>query len=173
MPTETSYGLAADPRSTEGVRRALEFKRREANKPLLVLFAARAQLEPLGIDVSAPSLDRFFAIWPAALTAVVPLRAPIPASRGAASLGVRMPAHPELRALLAQIGPVTGTSLNRSGEAPCETADEVAERFGDAIAWLVDGGRTPGGPPSTLVDATVDPPRVLRAGAFPWPAAGP
>ena len=77
-----------------------------------------------------------------------------------------MPAHDALRELLARVGPVTGTSLNRSGEAPCEEADEVAKRFPGEVDVLVDGGRTPGGRPSTLLDATVEPPRVLRAGAF-------
>ena len=104
-----------------------------------------------------------------------PLRivAPIPASRDAFSLGVRMPAHPPLRALLARVGPVTGTSLNRSGEPACEEADEAAGQFADEIDVLVDGGRTAGGLPSTLLDATVEPPLLLRPGAYPWPVSRP
>lgn len=169
IPTETFYGLAADPTSETGVRRILAVKRREADRPLLVLIGAREQLGPLGVTSQAHTLDRFFAIWPAALTVVFPLRTPIPASRDGFSLGVRVPAHDALRELLARVGPMTGTSLNRSGEVPCEEADEVARQFPGEIDVLVDGGRTPGGLPSTLVDATVEPPRVLRAGAFPWP----
>jgi L-threonylcarbamoyladenylate synthase len=80
-----------------------------------------------------------------------------------------VPAHDALRELLARIGPVTGTSLNRSGESPCEEANDVARQFPGELDVLVDGGRTPGGPPTTLLDATVEPPRVLRPGAFPWP----
>ena len=169
VPTETFYALAADPTSETGVERVLALKRREASRPLLVLVAARSQLDRLGVAAEPRILDRFFEIWPAPLTAVFPLRQPIAASCDAFSLGVRVPAHEALRELLARVGPLTGTSLNRSGEPPCEEADDVARQFPDEIDVLVDGGRTPGGLPTTLVDATVEPPRVLRAGAFPWP----
>jgi L-threonylcarbamoyladenylate synthase len=169
VPTETFYALAADPLSETGVRRVRQIKGRDDGKPLLVLFGARRQLEPLGVAASAGRLDALFRIWPAPLTAVLPLRAPIPASLGSSTLGVRLPDHERLRELLARTSAVTGTSANRSGEEPCTRADEVARIFGDEIDVLVDGGRTPGGAPSTVVDATVDPPRVLRAGAFPWP----
>ena len=170
VPTETFYALAADPLSETGVRRVREMKRRDEGKPLLVLFGARRQLEPLGIAASRERLDALFRLWPAPLTAVLPLRAPIAASLGSATLGVRLPDHEWLRELLARTSAMTGTSANRAGEEPCTRADEVAQIFGDEIDVLVDGGRTPGGAPSTLVDMTVDPPRVLRAGAFPWPS---
>jgi len=169
VPTETFYALAADPLSETGVRRVLEIKRRDEGKPLLVLFGARRQLDVLGVASAWDALDLLFRIWPAALTAVVPLRAPIPASRGAATLGVRLPAHERLRELLSRTVAVTGTSANRAGEEPCTRPDEVARLLGDDIDFLIDGGRTPGGAPSTLIDTTVEPPRVLRAGAFPWP----
>lgn len=173
VPTETFYGLAADPRSETGVRRLLALKRRGAAKALLVLFGARRQLAPLGVAAATATLDRFFAIWPAPLTVVLPLSAPIPASRDAFSLAVRLPAHDSLRALLERVGPVTGTSLNRSGEPACADPDEAQRLLPGELDLLVDGGRTPGGLPSTLIDATVEPPRVLREGAFPWPPAGP
>ena len=170
IPTETFYALAADPKSEAGVRRVLALKRRGASKPLLALFGARRQLAPLGVTSSSEALNRFFAIWPAALTVVLPLAAPIPASRDALSLGVRMPAHAALLDLLTRIGPVTGTSFNRSGEPPCSDPEEAVRLMPGEIDLFVDGGRTAGGLASTLLDATVDPPRVLRAGVFPWPA---
>ena len=173
VPTETFYGLAADPRSAPGVARVLALKRRDAGKPLLVLFADRRQLEALGVAASPETLDRFFGIWPAALTVVLPLAAPIAASCGAGSLAVRMPAHEELRELLARLGPVTGTSANRSGEPPADRADAVEALLGDEIDVLVDGGETPGGLASTLLDATREPPVVLRPGAFAWPPERP
>jgi L-threonylcarbamoyladenylate synthase len=172
IPTETFYGLAADPGNEEGVRRALALKRRSGTQALLVLFGERAQLDTLGVAARPGLLDRFFALWPAPLTVVLPIASPIPASCGLSSLGVRMPAHAALRELLLRIGPVTGTSLNRSGEPPCEEAEEAARRFSGELDALVDGGRCPGGLPSTLLDATVEPPRVLRPGAFPWPGPG-
>jgi L-threonylcarbamoyladenylate synthase len=169
IPTETSYGLAADPSSPAGVDRVFAIKRRATAKPLLVWFGERRQLASLPIAAAPETLDRFFAVWPCALTVILPLSAPIPASRGALSLGVRMPAHAALRELLARVGPVTGTSLNRSGEAPTEHADQVASLLlPGEIDVLVDGGRTPGGLASTLLDATRNPPVVLRQGAFSW-----
>ncbi len=169
VPTETFYGLAADPCSREGVERILGAKGRDETKALLVLFSGRAQLESLGVTAAPATLARFFGLWPAPLTVVLPLRAPIAASLGLPTLGVRLPAHVSLRRLLERIGPVTATSANRSGARPCVDPDEVARLFDGDIDVLVDGGRTPGGLPSTLVDATVDPARRLRAGAFPWP----
>jgi len=173
IPTETFYGLAADPLRRGGVERILALKRRDETKALLVLFSTPAQLDTLGVTASPSMLARFFGLWPAPLTAVVPLAAPIPASLGGPTLAVRMPAHASLRRLLERIGPVTATSANRSGAAPCVDPDDVARLFSNEFDLLVDGGRTPGGLPSTLVDATVDPPRVLRAGAFPWPPESP
>lgn len=168
IPTETSYGLAADPLSRAGVERVLAIKRRAAAKPLPVLFGERRQLSSLPIVARAEMLDRFFAVWPSALTVILPLSTPIPASCDAFSLGVRMPAHSALCELLARVGPVTGTSLNRSGEAPSEHADQVARLLPGEVDVLVDGGRTPGGLASTLLDATREPPVVLRQGAFRW-----
>src|SRR5262245_52982706 len=113
VPTETFYGLAADPMSASGVGRIFDLKGRNASDSLLVLLASREQLAELPIVAPPGLLDRFVALWPAPLTVVFPLRAPIPASADRATLGVRIPAHEPLRRLLARIGPVTGTSLNR------------------------------------------------------------
>jgi L-threonylcarbamoyladenylate synthase len=172
VPTETFYGLAADPRNRAGVERVVAMKRRQEGKPLLVLFGERGQLASLGVSSAPDALDRYFAIWPAPLTVVLPLSAPIPASLGERSLAVRLPAHVSLATLLARVGPVTGTSSNRSGEAACDTADAVEKLLGDELDVLVDGGATPGGPASTLLDATREPPLVLRRGAFAWPPIG-
>lgn len=170
VPTETFYGLAADPRNAAGVERVLAIKRRDGGaNPLLVLFGERGQLGPLGVAATPEALDRLFALWPAPLTAVLPLSAPIPASLGRRSLAVRLPAHRELAALLTRVGPVTGTSANRAGEPPCAHPDAVEELLASELDVLVDGGATAGGLASTLIDATREPPVVLRPGAFAWP----
>lgn len=169
IPTETFYALAADPTSDRGVSRIFEIKGRDDGKPLLVLCSDRDQLERLGIDVNGSRIDRFLALWPAPLTAVFPLQQRIAASRSGETLAVRIPDSARLRQILSIVGPLTGTSANRSGEAPIADPDELARTLGPELDLLVDGGATPGGPPSTLVDATVEPPRVLRAGAFAWP----
>jgi L-threonylcarbamoyladenylate synthase len=168
LPTETFYALAADPTSESGVSRIFEIKGRDDGKALLVLFSSREQLEALGVAAHPDLVDGLFRLWPAPLTAVLPLRAPIAASRGSATLGVRMPAAPRVRELLDAVGPLTGTSANRSGEPPITDADEVARCLGAHLELLLDGGTTPGGAPSTIVDATVEPPRLLRSGAFAW-----
>lgn len=169
VPTETFYGLAADPWNEEACARVFAIKGREADKALPVLVASASDLAGLGVTASPAALERVAAIWPAPLTAVFALTTPLPCTSGERSLAVRVPAHPELRRLLARTGPLTGTSANRSGEPPARTAAAVGAALGNAIDVLVDGGETPGGLPSTIVDVRVDPPAVLRAGAFPWP----
>ncbi|HYB54406.1 MAG TPA: L-threonylcarbamoyladenylate synthase [Thermoanaerobaculia bacterium] len=168
LPTETFYGLAADPWSEAGVSRICRMKGREAVKALPVLFATRAHLDRLGIVASPQVLQAYFQIWPAPLTAVFDIRQPIAASRGLSKLGVRMPSDRKLRTLLGAIGPVTGTSVNRSGSPPLDNPDAVETLFRRDVDWLIDGGRTPGGKPSTVVDATAAPPAVLRQGAYVW-----
>ena len=81
---------------------------------------------------------------------------------------MRIPAASAPRQLLDRVGPLTGTSANRSGQPPISEPGEIALRLGDDVDLLIDGGTTPGGAPSTIIDATVEPPRVLRAGAFAW-----
>jgi L-threonylcarbamoyladenylate synthase len=169
VPTETFYGLAASPWSETGVERIFAAKGRDDGKPLPVLVGAASDLPRLGIDVPEAALARWVALWPAALTVVLPVTRPIAASRGGGTLAVRIPALPSLRRLLAATGPVTGTSANRSGDEPLSDPDRVASSLGNSIDLLIDGGVTPGGLPSTIVDATREAPILVRAGAFAWP----
>lgn len=173
IPTDTFYALAADPGNELGVKRVLEIKRRDDGKPLLVLCSSRKDLEEVGVAADSRKLDRFLKIWPAPLTVVLPVGRTIPASRGARSLAVRIPASDPVRALIRAVGPVTGTSANRSGAAPLADPGAVAAALGSEIDLLVDGGTTPGGDPSTLLDATREPPVVIRPGAYPWPLPEP
>jgi L-threonylcarbamoyladenylate synthase len=169
IPTETFYGLAADPKSREGVERILVAKGRAGRNPLPVVFANRTDLAALGVAATEEKLARWFGLWPSPLTVVLPLDEPIAASLDRPSLAVRLPASPPLLCLLDAIGPVTATSANRSGEPPLADPDEVARLFEGTVDLLVDGGKTTGENPSTLIDATVEPPVLLRPGAFPWP----
>lgn len=172
IPTETFYGLAADPRSAGGVRRVFDAKGRGEEKPLPVVFANRGQLEELGVEAAERLLLEYMRLWPAPLSVVLPLKSPIAASRGQSKLAVRIPASPDLVRLLEATGPLTATSANRSGEPPLADPEDVSRLFEGRIDLLVDGATTPGGLPSTMIDATVDPPVLLRAGAFPWPPQG-
>jgi L-threonylcarbamoyladenylate synthase len=168
VPTETFYGLAANPKSEGGVERVFQAKGRDNGSPLPVLFGAREQLEHLGVSAPPELLDRFFLIWPAPLTVVLPIERPIAASRGRLTLAVRMPATRALILLLESIGAVTGTSANFAGEPPLDDPDAVAAAFEARLDMLVDGGKTPGDKPTTLIDATVEPPALLREGAHRW-----
>lgn len=167
FPTESSYGLGADPRRAAGVAAVYRLKGREAGKPLPVVAASVEQLLALGVPADAPALAWARPRWPGALSVVLPLTAPLAASAGRREIAARIPAHPELCALLARLGhALTATSANPSGTPPLLDPDEVASwLLGQAVeAAVIDGGRLPGGPPSTLVEWTAEGPRILRAG---------
>jgi L-threonylcarbamoyladenylate synthase len=167
LPTETFYGLAVDPADVDAVARVFAIKGRDATRALLVVVADLEQAaEVAALDgVRRAALA---AVWPAPLTVVLPLRRAL-AAAGGKTIAVRVPAHALLRALLARVGPLTATSANRSGAPPAATAGEVATTLGADLDLVLDGGPTPGGAPSTLVDWAGDRLRVLRAGAFPLP----
>ncbi|MYA06919.1 MAG: Sua5/YciO/YrdC/YwlC family protein [Holophagales bacterium] len=168
IPTESSYGLAVDPRSAGGVEAIYRLKERERGKPLPVVAANLEQAVDLGIEPN--EAIRFAeAHWPASLTVVAPLRAglSVPAAAGGDTLAVRVPDHDRLRGLLQALGhPLTATSANRSGEPPaCDLADLEPILRGTG-ALVIGGERTPGGLASTVVSWTSAGLRVLRRGRF-------
>jgi L-threonylcarbamoyladenylate synthase len=166
--TETFYGLGADARRADALRRVFLVKGRSASKPLLVLVDSLAMLESLVPTIPSQAQVLMERHWPGPLTVVLRARPGLPAelSAGTGTIGVRIPGHPVARALVRALGaPVTAPSANPSGGAPPTTAKDVLGAFDGKIELVLDAGRTAGGPPSTVVDATVDPPRVLRAGA--------
>ncbi len=167
IPTESSYGLAVDPRDGAGVEAIFRLKGRERGKPLPVVAADREQILALGVAPGEPALAWAQARWPAALSVLLPIAAPLPASGGERTLAVRIPAHAPLRELLARLGrPLTATSANPSGGEPYLDPDALvgwlAAAGSDAV--VVDGGLLPGGPPSTLVAWRAAGVEVLRRG---------
>ncbi|HEY7216665.1 MAG TPA: L-threonylcarbamoyladenylate synthase [Thermoanaerobaculia bacterium] len=172
IPTESSYGLGADPRNPAGVEAIYRIKGREAGKALPVVVAGREQLAPLGVNLGAGSnlyiVERLFALWPAPLTVLLPISKPLPAAAGEDRLAVRVPEHAKLRELLAALGHgLTATSANRSGGEPILAPAAAAELLAGEDAMVVDGGVLPGGPPSTLVAIEGEGLAVLRTGRFP------
>jgi L-threonylcarbamoyladenylate synthase len=168
-PTETFYGLSVDPADGQAVARLFALKGRDADRRLLVIGANLEQLGEL-VEI-APEIRRWLdAVWPAPLSVVLLARRPLAAA--GATLAVRVPGHGLLRALLEHTGPLTSSSANRSGAPPATSADGVDEAFGERLDLLLDGGATPGGLPSTLIDACGNELRVLRAGAWPTPPGG-
>ena len=165
LPTDTLYGLHCDARNEIAIERIRAIKERDRDKPLLVLASGLDQLEPLGVQLSREARETLDAIWPAPLTAVLPLARAVPASAGGRTLAVRVPALEWLRRLIEISGPVISTSVNVAGESPLYSMDPLADRLMKQTAAAVDAGRLEGRP-STLVDFTADPPRVLRKGAY-------
>lgn len=169
IPTESSYGLAADPRNRRGVAAIYEIKGRESAKALPVVAADPAQVVSLGADPEDPVLRFAAAQWPAPLTVLVAIAAPLPASGGSTTLAVRVPAHRRLRELLSLLGfALTATSANRAGEPPVLEAARLGPLLAGRPATIVDGGVLSGGEPSTLVAwSRGGELQVLRCGAYP------
>ena len=171
IPTDTLYGLAADPFNAEAIARVFEVKGRAAERALPLIDAdARqialhlGQLPPVAVRLA----DRF---WPGPLTMLMPAAPSLSRdlTGGTGKVGVRIPADPIARAVCAACGrPVTATSANVSGEPAAATPDEVERSLGDRIEFLLDAGPTRGGAPSTILDVTEGEPRLVRAGAIPW-----
>jgi L-threonylcarbamoyladenylate synthase len=162
LPTDTIYGLHAVASNAVAVDRIAQLKGRDEKKPFIVLASSVAQLADLGVVASDELLAALRSIWPAPLTAVLPLREPIPASRGARSVGVRIPALEWLRALIEETGPLVSTSANRSGEAAVDRPDALARELQEAIDVVDSGVRD--GEPSAVLDLTSNEPRFIREG---------
>ena len=168
FPTETFYGLGARALDASAVARIFEAKGRPEDKPLLVLVDSLEMVERVAGEVSPRARRLMARYWPGALTLVLPARMDLPAAltAGTGTIGVRLSGHPVARALVSAAGePVTAPSANLHGAASPRTADEVMEGVGGRIDLVLDGGPTPGGPASTVLDLTRTPAVVLRAGA--------
>jgi L-threonylcarbamoyladenylate synthase len=167
-PTETVYGLAADATDAEAVARIYEAKGRPSFNPLIVHVLELAEAERIG-DFSAQARDLAENHWPGPLTLVVPLRketwiASI-VTAGLPTIGLRVPAHPAMQALLRAAGrPLAAPSANASGSISPTRAEHVLKSLGGRIPLIIDGGPTERGLESTIVAATGGPLRLLRPG---------
>ena len=171
FPTETFYGLGADPRSEDGLEALWSAKGRVAGAPLLLLLGGMEQALQAARDLP-PCFDVLARIfWPGPLTLVVPARDDLSArvTAGTGTVGIRVPGLTLPRALARSLGgPITGTSANRSGSTPASTAEETRESLGSGIALVLDGGPAPGGSPSTVVDLCGGEIRLIRQGVLPF-----
>ena len=168
IPTESSYGLAVDPRNRDGVESIFRFKSRSARKPLPIVAASLQQLAMLGIEIEDPRVLACAALWPAPLSLVIPTRLRIPAAGSGDTLAVRIPDHPRLLELLTRLGiPLTATSANREGEPPISDPDELARGLTGWPSLILDDGVLPGGEPSTMVFLGDQGLEILRQGRFP------
>lgn len=182
FPTETVYGLAADFLNQKAIDKIFQVKKRPRDKPLTVQIEDITYLEKLDCDVSPFGYLLMSKFWPGPLTLVLPVR---PANRKAGAperpvdsevsgknrqsktIGVRIPANEIARSLIKESQtPIVAPSANLSGEPAAKSADEVLKTFNGLIEMVIDSGETELGITSTVVDLSVSPYRILRAGAI-------
>jgi len=169
FPTETFYGLGADPAREDAVAAIFAAKGRSAGEALPLIAADTAAARRVAAAWSEAADRLAAAFWPGPLTLVVPVRAGAVVdgvTAGRDTIAVRVPGHALARALAgaAPAGVLTATSANRSGSPALTTADEVQRALGTGVALIIDGGPSPGGLASTIVDVTGADPRLIREG---------
>lgn len=169
FPTDTLYALGASALDAAAIERVLTTKGRHHGKPLSVLVASVEAGAALAAGLSDGVRSLMQAFWPGALTVVVKASPSLPSLLTAATgtVGLRMPGGAVAQALLSAFaGPIIGTSANKSGGADPSDARTVQKAIGGQIDLILDGGRVALGVPSTVIDCTTIPVRVLREGAI-------
>ncbi|MCK9274677.1 MAG: L-threonylcarbamoyladenylate synthase [Syntrophales bacterium] len=166
-PTETIYGLACDSLNEKAVEKIFIVKGRNERMPIPIIVSDESQLSLMVKTIPPGARKLAGRFWPGGVTIVFEASSVVPVSLtgGTGKIGIRISSNPVASLLARQLGsPITATSANRSGRPECITAAEVNESIGGRIDAIIDGGRTPGPPGTTVVDATVSPPLVLREG---------
>jgi L-threonylcarbamoyladenylate synthase len=163
IPTDTLYGIVGSALSHAVVERIYELRRRERDKPLIVLLPDVKELSKFQVELSDQTSALLKRVWPGPVSVIVPVTDPEWAylHRGSGGIAFRVPKKPGLQELLRQTGPLVAPSANLAGEKPAATVAEAQAYFGDAIFYL-DEGRIEG-EASALVDARGAAPRILRA----------
>ncbi len=170
VPTDTFYALAAHPFQEKTLKKLFALKERPPEKPVLLLVAAPEMLPQVVREVPQVGQELMARFWPGPLTLIFPARPGLPPllTGGTGTIGVRQPRQDLTLRLVAALGfPVTGTSANRTGQAPLTEAAEVARQFGKGVDLILNAGPCPGGKPSTIVDVSGPSPRLVRPGAIP------
>jgi L-threonylcarbamoyladenylate synthase len=170
VPTETFYGLAVNPFREEALARLFALKDRAPEKPVLLLVDGPEMLHQVAREVPALARRLMENFWPGPLSIIFPSLPHLDRllTGGTGTIAVRQPRQVLTCRLIAALGfPITGTSANRAGGRPLVRGDEVAREFGDQLDLILEAGPCPGGLPSTIVDVTNSPPRLVRAGAIP------
>jgi L-threonylcarbamoyladenylate synthase len=168
FPTDTVYGVAAIITDPSAVARLYVAKQRPPEKAIPILIARVNELERIAKSTSDTVWRLVERFWPGALTLILPKSEFVPREVSpTADVAVRLPDLALTREIISAVGvPLAVTSANRSGEPSPRTALEVMDQLDGRIAAVLDGGPTPGGVPSTILDCTVTPPRIVRAGAI-------
>ena len=167
FPTDTFYGLGANPYNTKAVDKIYSIKGRDPEKPLLLLIDSILKLDSLVDEISEASAKLIESFWPGPLTMLFKPNQTIPKNITTGLIGIRQPGNLITRKILAGLNyPLTAPSANISGEDPTTTAEQVKDSLGNKVDLILDGGICRGGEPSTLVDTTQTPVRLVRKGAI-------
>ena len=165
FPTDTVYGVGCLAFHQQAIESIYVAKDRPIEKAIPVLIGDNEDLIKVAEEIPIFAMRLIDRFWPGPLTVLVPKKPTLPEAISATStVGVRVPDHDIARALLRLAGPMAVTSANISGQASPTTAQQVFAQLGGRIAMIIDGGDTPGGIPSTLVDCTGEEIQVLREG---------
>ncbi len=165
FPTDTVYGLAALPTSDEFIERLYIAKGRESARAIAILLSSPDELPEVSISPNQTALRLARNFWPGPLTLIVPRHPSLPDILSPnPTIGVRVPDHEFALELLAAAGPLGVTSANISGRENANTAQEVLQQLDGRIHLVIDGGKSPGRVPSTVVDCTSSKPVILRPG---------
>lgn len=165
FPTDTVYGLAALPDTTEHVERLYTVKGRSSTRAIAILIGNSEDLVRVSSSLPEVVLRLAKRFWPGPLTLIVPRHPSLPdVLSPQPTIGVRMPNHAVALTLLRMTGPLAVTSANLSGQDNANTAQEALAQLKGRVHLILDGGRTPGGVPSTVVDCTTPELVILRKG---------
>jgi L-threonylcarbamoyladenylate synthase len=170
VPTDTLYGLAADPFNLAAVSEIARIKRRTVDKPLPLLVDSIDQAAEISQGLPPLFYQLAERYWPGPLTIVVSAapRLPLKVTGNTGKVGLRWPKAPIAVALIAACGrPLIGTSANLSDQPPCTTADDVMLQIGDVVPLIIDGGPTPAHVPSTVIELLGARARIIRPGVIP------
>jgi L-threonylcarbamoyladenylate synthase len=170
-PTETLYGLGANPCDPAAVKRLYAIKGREKGKPIPFLIRDFQTLATLVEAIPPIGRQLMEQYWPGALTLIFWAKEGLPAPlRGeAGTIGLRISSHPIARGIVEVVDcPLTATSANPAGEGDLTDCQGIAQTFGDQVDLIVEGGKV-GGVGSTVVDLTTTPPKVVREGMIKKP----
>ena len=165
FPTDTVYGLGALAFDADAINSIYIAKNRPIEKAIPILIGDLSDLDKVVSDIPNMALHFASRFWPGPLTCIVPKKDTLPFAVSATStVAVRIPDHIDARALLRAAGPMAVTSANISGGLNPSSAQEVYDQLSGRISLILDGGKTQGGIPSTLVDCTGEKPLILREG---------
>lgn len=167
FPTESFYGLGVDATKNDAVENLFLIKKRGPNVPILILISSLRDLPRYVTHVPSQAKRLGKKFWPGGLSMIFQ-SSPVVSSlltSSAGKIGIRISSHPIAYALSKTLhAPITATSANISGMPPCVKAGQVLECFNNAVDLILDGGETQGKFPSTILDVTSDPPRIIREG---------